>query len=92
MRKLSSLATCVALLALVGCSSHASSSGNASPSASHGRIVVVTTFSTLNSFVNGVGGRLVHVSSIVPVGASPETFQPTPQDVALLSRAKLVVE
>ena len=57
-----------------------------------GPIRVVTTISTLESFVRGVGGDRVRVESIVPVGASPETFEPTPQDVATLSRAQLLVE
>ncbi|HEV3153981.1 MAG TPA: metal ABC transporter substrate-binding protein [Candidatus Baltobacteraceae bacterium] len=55
-------------------------------------IKVVTTFSTLNSFVEGVGGNLVQVRNLVPVGASPEDYQPAPQDVAALSDADLVVE
>jgi manganese/iron transport system substrate-binding protein len=59
---------------------------------SSGKIEVVTTISTINSFVIGVGGDRVHVVNIVPVGASPETFQPTPQDVATISRAQLLVE
>jgi manganese/iron transport system substrate-binding protein len=53
---------------------------------------VVTTISTLESFVRGVGGDRVRVASIVPIGASPETFQPTPQDVATVAQARLVVE
>jgi manganese/iron transport system substrate-binding protein len=56
------------------------------------KIEVVTTISTINSFVIGVGGDHVHVVNIVPVGASPETFQPTPQDVATIARAQLLVE
>ncbi|HET6893877.1 MAG TPA: metal ABC transporter substrate-binding protein [Candidatus Baltobacteraceae bacterium] len=56
------------------------------------RINVVTTFSTLNSFVQGVGGDRVQVQNLVPVGASPENYQPSPQDIATLSRAQLVVE
>jgi manganese/iron transport system substrate-binding protein len=59
---------------------------------SGGKIAVVTTISTLNSFVEGVGGNLVTVQSIVPIGASPETYQPTPQDIATLSQAQLLVE
>jgi ABC-type Zn uptake system ZnuABC Zn-binding protein ZnuA len=55
-------------------------------------IPVITTISTLNSFVEGVGGKYVRVSSIVPVGASPETFQPTPQSIELVSGARLIVE
>jgi manganese/iron transport system substrate-binding protein len=57
-----------------------------------GVIPVVTTFSTLNSFVEAVGGSHVQVQNLVPIGASPETYQPTPQDVATLSGARLVVE
>ncbi len=36
-----------------------------------GKINVVTTISTLNSFVIGAGGDKVRVTNIVPVGASP---------------------
>jgi manganese/iron transport system substrate-binding protein len=56
------------------------------------KIQVATTISTLNSFVQGVGGEHVSVKNIVPVGASPETFQPAPQDVATVADAKLLVE
>ncbi|HEX5274980.1 MAG TPA: metal ABC transporter substrate-binding protein [Candidatus Rubrimentiphilum sp.] len=55
-------------------------------------IRVVTTFSTLNSFVEAVGGSYVTVHNLVPIGASPETYQPTPQDIATLADAQLLVE
>ncbi|MBV8637993.1 MAG: zinc ABC transporter substrate-binding protein [Candidatus Eremiobacteraeota bacterium] len=58
----------------------------------NGPIAVVTTISTFNSMVQAVGGNRVQVKSLVPVGASPETYQPTPQDVATLSQAALLVE
>ena len=57
-----------------------------------GKIQVATTISVLNSFVQGVGGEHVIVKNIVPVGASPETFQPAPQDVATVADANLLVE
>ncbi|HET9392021.1 MAG TPA: metal ABC transporter substrate-binding protein [Candidatus Rubrimentiphilum sp.] len=60
--------------------------------AHHDTIRVVTTFSTLNSFVEGAGGKYVSVHNLVPVGASPETYQPTPQDIAKLADAQLLVE
>lgn len=56
------------------------------------KIAVVTTISVLNSFVQAVGGERVTVSNIVPVGASPETFAPTPQDVATVADANVLVE
>lgn len=58
----------------------------------NGKIQVATTISTLNSFVQGVGGEYVTVKNIVPVGASPETFQPAPQDVAKVADANVLVE
>ncbi|HZV76445.1 MAG TPA: metal ABC transporter substrate-binding protein [Candidatus Babeliales bacterium] len=58
----------------------------------NGKIQVATTISTLNSFVQGVGGEYVSVKNIVPIGASPETFQPAPQDVATVADADVLVE
>jgi manganese/iron transport system substrate-binding protein len=57
-----------------------------------GKIQVATTISALNSFVQGVGGEHVSVKNIVPIGASPETFQPAPQDVATVADADVLVE
>jgi manganese/iron transport system substrate-binding protein len=56
------------------------------------KVQVATTISTLNSFVQGVGGEHVIVKNIVPIGASPETFQPAPQDVATVADSQLLVE
>ncbi len=70
----------------------ASCSGPASQKPANGVISVVTTISTFNSMVEAVGGEHVQVKSLVPVGASPEEYQPTPQDVATLSQAALLVE
>jgi ABC-type Zn uptake system ZnuABC Zn-binding protein ZnuA len=79
------LFTLVLLAALGGCAS-------ASAAQSRGPIQVVTTISTFNSLVTGVGGNLVHVQNLVPVGASPETYEPTPQDAVMLSQAQLLIE
>src|ERR1700722_9750163 len=74
-------------LCAAGCASNSSSK-----TFDNGKIDVVTTISTLNSFVQGVGGDKVRVTSIVPVGASPETYEPTPQDVATITKAQVLVE
>ncbi len=73
------------MAALVACTSSATNETT-------GKIRVATTISTLNSFVQGVGGEYVTVKNIVPVGASPETFQPAPQDVAAIADADVLVE
>ena len=77
--------------ALAACSG-ASTSRASATATPNGPIPVVTTISTFNSLVQGVGGNLVHVQSIVPVGASPEDYEPTPQDAVTLSQAKILVE
>lgn len=78
---------CAALLAGCGGAQHDNASAQHDE-----KISVVTTFSTLNSFVASVGGSRVHVQNLVPIGASPENFQPAPQDIAALSDAQLVLE
>jgi ABC-type Zn uptake system ZnuABC Zn-binding protein ZnuA len=72
---------------LVGCSSSAGTTAS-----SNAQIPVVTTISTFNSLVEGVGGDRVHVQNLVPVGASAEDYEPTPQDAVTLSQAKILVE
>lgn len=84
-------ATIAILFALTACS-HGAQSTVRQAQDNSGKIAVATTISTLNSFVEGVGGRYVTVKNIVPVGASPETFQPAPQDVAAVADAQVLVE
>ncbi len=84
------LVTFALALTLAACTHGASQQGAAENAA--GKIEVTTTISTLNSFVQGVGGEYVSVRNIVPIGASPETFAPAPQDVASVADAQLLVE
>lgn len=82
----------VLALAFAACSGKTKQVSAGFDNVDQGKIAVVTTISTLNSFVEAVGGDHVTVQSIVPIGASPETYQPTPQDIATLSQAQLLVE
>lgn len=45
------------------------------------RLVVVATFYPLEEFARAVGGDRVTVTSIVPAGAEPHEYEPTPQDI-----------
>jgi ABC-type Zn uptake system ZnuABC Zn-binding protein ZnuA len=63
-----------------------------SGAADRGPVRVVATFSTLGSLVRAVGGNLIEVSDLVPVGASPEDYQPTPHDIATLAKADVLFE
>jgi ABC-type Zn uptake system ZnuABC Zn-binding protein ZnuA len=57
-----------------------------------GPLRVVATTSTLASLAEGAAGGVAHVRSLVPVGVSPEDYQPTPQDIATLHDADVLVE
>ncbi len=80
------------LFALAAIAVLAACGNGAQRPASTGKIAVVTSISTFNSMVEAVGGSRVSVQSLVPVGASPEDYQPTPQDVATLASAQLLIE
>jgi len=81
----------LAVTLLSGCvsqdeSNHATFSGNASHS-----IKVATTLAPLGEFVRAVGGEKVEVTVVVPPGAEPHTFEPTPSLMMDLAKADLYV-
>jgi ABC-type Zn uptake system ZnuABC Zn-binding protein ZnuA len=59
---------------------------------SGGEVRVAASISVLEDMTEEVGGDRVEVSTIVPVGASVETFQPSPSDARKISEADLVVQ
>lgn len=89
---MSRIVALVLALVVAGCAVNAPRKARGPSTPQHDKLRVVTTFSTLNSFVEGVGGDRVQVQNLVPVGASPENYQPSPQDIAALSSAQLVIE
>jgi zinc/manganese transport system substrate-binding protein len=52
---------------------------------------VVTSFSVLGDMVQQVGGEHVHVDTLVGPDGDPHTFEPSPKDSVLLSKADVVV-
>jgi zinc transport system substrate-binding protein len=54
-----------------------------------GKIGVVVTILPQAEFVESVGGDKVGVTVMVPSGASPHTYEPTPSQMVLLSKAKM---
>lgn len=55
-------------------------------------LTVVATVEPAAMLVREVGGERVAVTTLVPPGASPHTFEPRPSDVSALARADLLVE
>lgn len=77
------------LLAVVaGCGA----SGNGGDAGGEGEIRVAATISVIQDLVEEVGGERVEVETIVPVGGSPETFQPSPSDARKISESRVVFQ
>ena len=54
------------------------------------RLQIVATTSIVADVVANVGGDLIDLTALMPVGADPHSFEPTPQDVAALNDAHVV--
>lgn len=54
-------------------------------------VQVVTTFSILEDFVQQVGGEKVEVRSLIPRGADPHSWEPSPREARLIAQADLIV-
>lgn len=77
-------AVAVVLVVLFGCSP--ASQRTAGP------LRVLATTSTLASLAQGALGSQGEVRSLVPIGVSPEDYQPAPTDIAALHDADILVE
>jgi ABC-type Zn uptake system ZnuABC Zn-binding protein ZnuA len=63
----------------------------AAPAHAQERLAIVTTTSDLRSLAQAVGGERVAVASLVPPGFDPEEYQPRPQDLARVAKARVFV-
>ena len=55
-----------------------------------GKIKVVATTTIVGDVVSQVGGNLIELSVLLPVGTDPHSFDPTPQDIAKVAEADVV--
>ncbi len=55
-----------------------------------GQLSVVATTTIVSDVVAQVGGEYIQLETLLPVGASPHSFDPTPQDLAKVSDADVV--
>jgi ABC-type Zn uptake system ZnuABC Zn-binding protein ZnuA len=60
------------------------------PAAGGDRLQVLATTSIVADVVGQVGGDYVQVTTLLPLGADPHTFEPRPQDVAAIADSRLV--
>jgi len=74
-----------------GCVSQDESSIATAPTNASHRINVATTIAPLGEFVKAVGGEKVDVILVVPPGAEPHTFEPTPSLMVDMAKTNLYV-
>ncbi len=82
-------ASCVLLLAVVGCGGDGPGARSAG-AADDGRLVVATTVAPITSIVSNIVGDRAEVVGIVPEGTNSHTFEPRPSVAELLVRADVV--
>ncbi len=55
------------------------------------KLSVVTSFYPLYEFTQRLGGDRVQLRNLVPAGAEPHDYEPTPQDIKALANANLMI-
>ncbi len=53
---------------------------------------ILVTISTFESFARAIAGDRASVDALVPVGASPEDYQPSPTDIEKIHSADVLIE
>lgn len=56
------------------------------------RIKIVTTIPPIAFFIENIGGDFVDVKAMIPPGGNPHTYEPTPRQMNMLSKADLYVK
>ncbi len=77
-------ATLLAALTLAACA------GDGDDSSARAQVRAVTSLTVLENFVQEIGGDRVEVSALLPFGADPHTYDPTPLDVRRITEADIV--
>lgn len=54
------------------------------------KLHVVATTNIIADIVSQIGGEEIDLTGLLPVGADPHTFEPTPQDITLVADAHVV--
>ena len=82
----------VALLALfIGGCSQGEEGTKQAPKSANSKLEVTATILPVATFTEKVGGNRVKVTTLIPPGASPHTFEPTPKQLIGISNAQALV-
>lgn len=85
------VAVVLAVIVALGVAMSGAVAVRATPHGQTGPLRVVTGNAIAQDFVRQVGGEHVDAFSIVPPGADPHTYQPTPRDVQALQGVRLAI-
>ncbi|MCR4435232.1 MAG: metal ABC transporter substrate-binding protein [Clostridiales bacterium] len=94
--KILCLVTALSLLILPGCSAKPSAEKNPADSSGTGtasakKPSVYTSFYVMYDFTKKIGGDKIDVTNLVPAGTEPHDWEPTPNDIANLEKADVLV-
>lgn len=79
------LALCLVLTQLAACAAEGG------PMIEEGRLNVICTIFPAYDFTREIAGERANVTLLMPTGAESHSYEPTPQDMAALSRCDLIV-
>lgn len=68
------------------------SCNNQPDKSSNGKLNIVVSILPYADFVRTIAGNDVNVSVMIPVGANPETYEPTPKQIVALTNADIYIE
>jgi ABC-type Zn uptake system ZnuABC Zn-binding protein ZnuA len=75
----------IVLFVLTACSSSAQT-GSSVQQPRGDQLKVLATTTIVADVVSRVGGELIDLSVLLPVGTDPHSFEPTPQDISKVSK------
>lgn len=81
----------LALILLAGVAVGCQTNGENQPNQAKDTLKVYTSIYPLYDFAKQVGGTKVQVENIVPPGAEPHDWEPSPQDLAKLTKADVLI-
>ncbi|WP_456274470.1 metal ABC transporter substrate-binding protein [Bacillus sp. AK031] len=88
MKKLSLFVISLFTLMILGACNGEGKQGNAEEG--EGKIEVIATYSIVYDIVKNVGGDLVDIHSLAPIGSNPHEYDPLPEDVKKTTDADAV--
>jgi ABC-type Zn uptake system ZnuABC Zn-binding protein ZnuA len=82
---------CLAVVLVLAAVSSGCGSSSGTPGGEESQVVVLADTSYLADIAQNVAGARLSVSSLLPVGADPHSFEPTPRDAKRIAESRAVI-